>query len=94
MYPPLYVVDHRIDHDVLPVEERRVIRRGRPEPLRFDMPPPGTPVIIVGPVARPPDDGPGLIARVLRRLRARFRRRAPGLEEPGLEEPVLEEGRS
>ena len=76
MYPPFYVVDHRIDHDVLPVEERRVIRRGRPEPLRFDMPPPGTPVIIVGAVVRPPDDGPGPVGRVLRAVFARLRRRA------------------
>jgi hypothetical protein len=80
MYPPFHVVDHRIDHDILPVEERRVIRRGRPEPLRFDLPPPGTPVLIVGSVGPPPvPDEAGLIVRALRAIRARLaRRRAEG----------------
>jgi len=76
MYPPSHVVDHRIDHDILPVEERRVIRRGRPEPLRFDLPPPGTLVLIVGSVGPPPPpDEPGLIVRALRAIRAHLARR-------------------
>lgn len=72
MHPPFYVVDHRIDHDVLPVEERRVIRRSQPERLRFE-PLPVPPLMVVGAAPPPPPVARPLAARVaalLARLRA------------------------
>lgn len=71
MHPPFFVVDHRIDHDILPVEERKVIRRSAPERLRLTLPAPGTPVVIVGAVPPPPPLAPGLFSRLIARLRAR-----------------------
>lgn len=36
MHPAFYVVDHRIDrHASVPFEEKRIIKRGKPEPLRL-----------------------------------------------------------
>ncbi len=76
MHPPFFVVDHRIDHDILPVEERKVIRRSAPERLRLSLPAPGTPVVIVGAVPPPPPMSPGLLARALSALRG-LRRASP-----------------
>jgi hypothetical protein len=69
MHPPFFVVDHRIDHDVLPIEERKVIRRSAPERLRLSLPAPGTPVVIVGAVPPPPPMSPGLLSRAIAALR-------------------------
>lgn len=81
MYPPFHVVDHRIDYDVSPVEERRVIRRGGPEPEGFHPLPPGTPVIVTGRVYPLDEREPGPVGRVLRALFARLRRRAVPAED-------------
>ncbi len=40
MLSPFTTVDHRID-SLLPLEERRVLRRSAPERLRFEPPGPG-----------------------------------------------------
>ena len=50
MIPPFSTVDHRIDTSSF--EERRVLRRSSPEPLRFDLPSAGHPQL--RPVARHP----------------------------------------
>ena len=77
MYPPFYVVDPRIDYDVSPVEERRIIRRGQPEPRGFHPLPPDTPVIVTGRVVLLPEREPGPVVRALRALSAGLRRRDP-----------------
>jgi len=52
MHPPFYVVDHRIDPEFsYPLEERRIIRRNRPEALRLTLPGPGAPLITTQAVA-------------------------------------------
>ena len=48
MHPPFYVVDHKIDparhlSQSPAFEEKRVIRRNRPESLRLTLPAPGFP---------------------------------------------------
>ncbi len=48
MHPPFYVVDHRIDHsrhlsESRQFEEKRVVRRNRPESLRLTLPASGFP---------------------------------------------------
>jgi len=54
MHPPFYVVDHRIDPESsYPLEERRIIRRNRPEALRLTLPGPGAPMITTQGVASP-----------------------------------------
>lgn len=65
MHPPFHAfVDHRIDrHDILPTEERRVIRRARPEPLRFDLPAPGQARLFVATRAPPVAIAPGRLRR-------------------------------
>jgi hypothetical protein len=73
MHPPFFVVDHRIDHDILPVEERKVIRRSQPERLRLSIPAPGTPVVIVATHAPLPPISPSLLARLREWLRRRRR---------------------
>jgi hypothetical protein len=78
MHPPFYVVDHRIDHDPLPTEEHKVIRRNQPSRLALNLPAPGMPVVIFAAVSPPAPVAPGLFARLLHRLRARRLRPAPG----------------
>jgi hypothetical protein len=81
MHPPFFVVDHRIDYDILPVEERKVIRRNRPAPLALNMPAPGTPVVIVGAVGPPPPLTPGPLSRLAALLRAALQRRRGVIRE-------------
>lgn len=75
MHPPFFVVDHRIDHDILPVEERKVIRRSQPESLRLSIPAPGTPVVIVSGCPAPLPVTPSLLSRLAGWLGAGLRRR-------------------
>jgi hypothetical protein len=77
MYLPLTTADRRIGSpDPLPPEERRVLRRGAPERLAFDPPPPGLP--LVAPHRPPlPLAGPGTERGWLRRLAGLILLRAP-----------------
>ena len=74
MYPPFYPFDLRVDSKSFnPLEEKRVIRRGAPDPLRLMAPPPGAPFSQYV-ATRPPDlpmrsSGPVAILRFLRGLR-------------------------
>jgi hypothetical protein len=52
MLSPFTAVDHRI-HSSLPLEERRVLRRGSPERLRFEPPGPALLPRAVLPEPRP-----------------------------------------
>ncbi len=71
MHPFFFVVDHRVGHDDLPLEERRIVRRSQPEHLRLTLPGPGAPFVNVYPVRAPAPVTPGLFARLLGVLRAR-----------------------
>jgi hypothetical protein len=71
MHPFFTVVDHRVDQDYLPLEERRIIRRSQPERLRLTLPGPGAPFVNVTPVRPRVQRGPGLVARIIDLLRAR-----------------------
>ena len=76
MYPPFFPFDLRVDQRSFdPFEEKRVVRRSAPEPLRLMPPPPGAPYSQYV-AMRPPDAavpvrnrGPGVILRFLRGLR-------------------------
>ncbi len=52
MLSPFSAVDHRI-HSHLPIEERRTLRRGAPERLRFDPPGPQLLPMAVTPAPQP-----------------------------------------
>ena len=85
MHPPFFVVDHRIDPDETPTEERRVIRRNRPEHLRLALPPPDLPLVIYRPAPgpRPRSERPTILVRLFSRL---FDKRSPAtdpVKEPG-----------
>ncbi len=75
MHPVFFTVDHRIGlHDHSPIEEKRVIKRGQPEALRLDLPPPGAPFVHYAPVraTAPVKEGPqraSWIARLFAGLR-------------------------
>ena len=53
MLPLLPQVGLRADHTSLPLEERRPVRRGAPQALRFDAAAPGWPPLRIDPVPPP-----------------------------------------
>lgn len=75
MHPAFYVVDHRIDrHASVPLEEKRIVKRNQPEPLRLSLPAPGVPLVHYAPVratAPKPEtpDRASWLARLFRGLR-------------------------
>lgn len=78
MHPPFFVVDHRFGQDPLPLEERRVIRRNRPERLGLGLPSPGLPVVTFAAAHPPAPLRPRRPWQVVLRLWAQLRGRMPG----------------